>query len=202
MDLWEDYEHGRTPEGRFMKEMDKFECLTQAFGYEQRTFGEKQGLEEFQGLTSKINTPEALGWLKDLQEERAAHFDKRQRRLPVIFVTGMSIDTCVIPASHDDIGDLTASKAVSARLAEDFGLSSVCVRDVLLDASRDQSCSHAHFIQESLQHHCDIPAGLVISLLEPLLTEDRWIIIQDFSLDHMVAFERQVSVALYKSVSN
>ncbi|KAL2284407.1 hypothetical protein FJTKL_08825 [Diaporthe vaccinii] len=176
MDLWEDYEHGRTPEGRFMKEMDKFECLTQAFGYEQHTFGEKPGLEEFQGLTSKIKSPEALGWLRDLQRERAVHFDKRQRRLPVIFVTG----------------DLTASKAISGRLAEDFGWSSVCIRDILLDASRDQSCPHAHFIQESLQYHCDIPAGLVISLLEPLLTEDRWIIVQDFLLDHMVAFERQV----------
>jgi 5'-deoxynucleotidase YfbR-like HD superfamily hydrolase len=100
IDLWEDYEHGRTPEGQFMKEMDKFECLTQAFGYEQRTFGEKQGLEEFQGLTSKIKSPEALGWLKDLQKERTAHFNKRQQRLPVIFISGMLINASLTSASN------------------------------------------------------------------------------------------------------
>ena len=40
-----------------MKEMDKFECLTQAHEYEQRTYGMKD-LREFQSLTSKIQSPE------------------------------------------------------------------------------------------------------------------------------------------------
>lgn len=58
---WEEYEYGKTPEGCWMKEMDKFECLTQAHEYEQRTFGEKD-LDEFQGLKAKLQSPKALEW--------------------------------------------------------------------------------------------------------------------------------------------
>jgi hypothetical protein len=39
----------------------------------------------------------------------------------------MLIDTCLTAASYDEIGDPMASKAVSARLAKDFGLSSVYI---------------------------------------------------------------------------
>ena len=48
-----EYEEGKTAESRFIRDMDKFECMVQAYEYEQRTFGEKD-LEEFQGLSSKI----------------------------------------------------------------------------------------------------------------------------------------------------
>ena len=89
MAAWVDYEDGRTPEARYMREMDKFECLIQAHEYEQRTYGEKD-LDEFQGLSSKIGSPEGMAWLDLLQQERSAHLSKRKRRLPVIFVLGMA----------------------------------------------------------------------------------------------------------------
>ena len=88
MSAWLDYEEGRTAEGRWMREMDKFECLIQAHEYEQRTYGEKD-LGEFQGLTSKITSEEGKAWLSLLQQERKAHLTNRQRRLPIIFVFGM-----------------------------------------------------------------------------------------------------------------
>jgi putative hydrolases of HD superfamily len=69
--------------------MDKFECMVQAYEYEQRTYGEKD-LEEFRGLSSNISSPEGKAWLDLLQQERQAHFSKRKRRIPVIFVIGMS----------------------------------------------------------------------------------------------------------------
>ena len=90
MAVWLDYEEGRTAEGRWMREMDKFECLIQAHEYEQKTYGEKD-LEEFQGLTSKISSPEGKAWLELLQQERSDHLSKRKRLLPVIFVTGMLV---------------------------------------------------------------------------------------------------------------
>lgn len=89
MTAWLDYEEGRTAEGRWMREMDKFECMVQAHEYEQKTYGEKD-LEEFQGLSSKIRSPEGMAWLNLLQQERSAHLSKRKRRLPVIFIAGMS----------------------------------------------------------------------------------------------------------------
>ena len=84
---WLEYEKGETAESQYMREMDKFECMVQAYEYEQRTFGEKD-LEEFQGLSSKIRSPEGKAWLELLQQERQAHSLKRKRRIPVIFFIG------------------------------------------------------------------------------------------------------------------
>ena len=65
---WLEYEEGKTAESRFIPDMDKFECMVQAYEYEQRTFGEKN-LEEFQGLSSKISSAEGKAWLELLQQE-------------------------------------------------------------------------------------------------------------------------------------
>lgn len=54
---WLVYETGKTAEARWVQEMDKLECLIQAHEYEQKTFGEKD-LEEFQGLSQKLSSPE------------------------------------------------------------------------------------------------------------------------------------------------
>jgi hypothetical protein len=86
-DAWLEYEEGRTVEARFVKEGDKLECLIQAHEYEQATFGEKD-LEEFQGLSSKIQSPRGVAVVELLKQERKAHFAKRHVRTPVIFVIG------------------------------------------------------------------------------------------------------------------
>ena len=86
---WLDYEEGTTAEARWMREMDKFECLIQAHEYEQRIYGEKD-LEEFQGLSTKIQSPEGKAWLELLKYERSAHLSKRKQLFPIIFVFGMS----------------------------------------------------------------------------------------------------------------
>jgi 5'-deoxynucleotidase YfbR-like HD superfamily hydrolase len=88
-DAWLEYEEGKTAEARWVRDMDKFECLIQAHEYEQRTYGEKD-FEEFQGLSSRIRSPEGNEWLALLQQERQAHFSKRRWRTPVIFVMGIS----------------------------------------------------------------------------------------------------------------
>jgi putative hydrolase of HD superfamily len=90
---WEEYENGNTPEatpeGRWVREMDKFECMIQAHEYEQSTYGERN-LEEFQGQTKYIHSQEGKDMLELLQQERQAHFQKRSQRTPVIFVKGIS----------------------------------------------------------------------------------------------------------------
>lgn len=55
--LWETHEEGKTPEARWIREMDKFECLVQAHEYEQRTYGEKN-LDEFQGQVAQVDSRE------------------------------------------------------------------------------------------------------------------------------------------------
>lgn len=86
--LWLEYEQGETPEAKWVKEMDKFECLVQAHEYEQKTFGKKD-LNEFQGLLAKIHSKEATQWAEFLSQERNNHLAKRKTRLPVIFIAGM-----------------------------------------------------------------------------------------------------------------
>ncbi len=81
-----------------MKGMDKLECLTQMFGYELETHGKKD-LTEFLSLLPKMNSPEGKKWSELLLEERRSRLDKRQRHLPVIFVTGLylfllKLDAC------------------------------------------------------------------------------------------------------------
>lgn len=88
-DAWLEYEEGKTAEAQWVRDMDKFECMVQAHEYEQSTYGEKD-LEEFQGLSSKIKSSKGKEWLALLQQERQAHFLRRRRRTPVIFVIGIS----------------------------------------------------------------------------------------------------------------
>lgn len=44
--VWLEYEGGETAESRYIRDIDKFECIVQAYEYEQRTFREED-LKEF-----------------------------------------------------------------------------------------------------------------------------------------------------------
>uniref|UniRef100_L2FMT1 Ybr242w-like protein n=1 Tax=Colletotrichum fructicola (strain Nara gc5) TaxID=1213859 RepID=L2FMT1_COLFN len=93
VDAWLDYEEGRTNEGRWMKQMDKLECLIQAKEYEERTYGELGGSGEFQGLSKLVRDPEAKAWADLLNKERNLHLERRGSRLPIVFVTGKSTES-------------------------------------------------------------------------------------------------------------
>lgn len=89
MDLWVEFEEGKTPEAKWMNEIDKFECMVQAHEYEQRTFAEKD-LSEFQGPynAAKVVSPRGLAEVKLLSAEREAHFANRKQQLPLVFLIG------------------------------------------------------------------------------------------------------------------
>ena len=195
---WVDYEKGRTPEARYMREMDKLECLIQAHEYEQRTYGEKD-LEEFQGLSSKISSPEGNAWLDLLQQERSAHLSKRKRRLPVIFVIGMTYlsQLSLIPTST---GEPNVCEMQCARLSEDFGFQHISLEQILVEKSKEQSYRYAAFLRDCLKDEVDIAVDLVISLLESKIEEGiegrGWSLVCGFpnSRDQLLEFERKVSM--------
>lgn len=85
--LWREYEDGTSKEGLWMKQMDKFECLVQAFEYEQGVDNPEE-MAEFQGLRKKLTSDQAIAWSQLLSQERNSWFSSRQRRWPLIFVTG------------------------------------------------------------------------------------------------------------------
>lgn len=186
MEAWLDYEEGRTPEGRWVKEMDKFESLTQAHEYEQQTYGTKD-LREFQGLASKIQSPEGSGWLRLLLTEREAHFLKRNRRLPVVFAPGF-------PSVPD------APIQVSA--ADETWLQCLSLESVIRERSEDPMFLHAEYLRHCLVEGLPIPTDLVVNILDDKIEEgarqDRWTLICGFpaNLESLVEFEKKVRFPL------
>ncbi|RSL85147.1 hypothetical protein CDV31_016605 [Fusarium ambrosium] len=84
--LWFDYENPESPEGSWMKQADKLECVNQAVDYEKQ-FPDLD-LEEFQGLESKITMPDLKLWLTRLQEYRKVYRSEQGQRLPLSVVAG------------------------------------------------------------------------------------------------------------------
>lgn len=67
IELFIEYEEGKTPEALFVKDIDKFELLVQTVEYERRT---KKNLQQFLSVVPKIKSPLILEWVKDVLEER------------------------------------------------------------------------------------------------------------------------------------
>jgi len=198
MAAWVDYKEGRTAEARWMREMDKFECLIQAHEYEQRTHGEKD-LDEFQGLSSKIRSTEGKAWLGLLQQERSAHLSKRKRQLPVIFVTGIACSSW-LSSILTSAGDISVCETQCALLFNESGFQHISFKHILVEKSEDQSYRHVEFLRDCLREEVDISVSLVISLLETKIKEGieerGWSLVCGFStsMDQLLEFERKVSM--------
>jgi len=75
--LWKEYEEGKTPEARFVKDLDRFEMASQALEYERRH--EDKTLDPFyESSIPNIRHPEVAGWADDLLEERENLQKQRQ----------------------------------------------------------------------------------------------------------------------------
>ena len=195
-ELWEEYEKGKTLEARWVRQMDKFDCLVQAHEYEQRTYG-MEDLTEFQGQSGKIDFPTAKEWVAQLQQERDAHLAKRQQRLPIIFVTGVS--------SERSTGDLDAFESISDHVSKVLELPRVSVKELLLEKAADLRYYHSEFIQNCLDKDLDVPASLVVGLLEAKIRQRfeegrKWILVSGFpkNKEHLEEFERKVRLFFLK----
>ncbi|KAL9713846.1 hypothetical protein Ac2012v2_003457 [Leucoagaricus gongylophorus] len=67
--LWHEYEEGKTPEARFVKDLDRFEMATQALEYEKRHNKDLQPF--FDSSIPKLSHSEVKEWGVDLISERA-----------------------------------------------------------------------------------------------------------------------------------
>ncbi|CAG8690222.1 14177_t:CDS:2 [Dentiscutata erythropus] len=68
--LWQEYEDAITKEAKFVKDIDKFEMILQAYEYEQ---SQNKDLEEFFESTKGIFThPEVKSWVEELYKNRKA----------------------------------------------------------------------------------------------------------------------------------
>lgn len=72
---WVAYETVSSLEARYVKDIDKFEMLVQAFEYEQ---AHNVRLDQFWSAVSDIKTDEVTEWCKDLIEQRETYFSNKQ----------------------------------------------------------------------------------------------------------------------------
>lgn len=69
-DLWEEYESQKTREAQFVKDVDRFEMILQAFEYENEE-NRAQGLQEFFDSTDgKFKHPLVKSWVQELYQLR------------------------------------------------------------------------------------------------------------------------------------
>lgn len=199
--LWLEYEDGQTAEAKWVREMDKFDCLIQAHKYEQSTYGEKD-FAEFQGLLAKIHSSEARKWAEILQQEREAHFMRCQQQLPIIFVTGMFCQSMRYFLLRS-IGDSNASKKASAYVSTILNLPYISMNTILHEKAKDKEYRYSKVIHTCIQEHFDIPVSLLVDLLEKEIgnigKQKQWVLVSGFpkDTDELVEFERKV-VALSK----
>lgn len=85
LELWNEYEEGKTRAALLAKQMDKLECIQQAVIYEERT---GKDMSDFMGLKEKVTLPE----LKPLLDTCLQKYDelklRKQANLFVVFVSG------------------------------------------------------------------------------------------------------------------
>ncbi|KAJ5483195.1 hypothetical protein N7530_002441 [Penicillium desertorum] len=175
--LWLEYEQGETPEAKWVKEMDKFECLVQAHEYEQKTFGKKD-LDEFQGLLAKIHSKEAARWAESLCREREDHLTKRKKRLPIIFIT-------------------VACDKIASHVSGELSLSHIPMNQKLRETAQDLEYRHHGIIKNCLDKRFEVPASLVVEVLEneiKAIGGRSWTIVSGFPNDteQLAEFEKKV----------
>jgi 5'-deoxynucleotidase YfbR-like HD superfamily hydrolase len=87
LELWDEYEEGKTRAALLAKQMDKLECIQQAVIYEERT---GKDMSDFILLKEKVTLPE----LKPLLDTCLQKYDelklRRQADIVVVFVSGIA----------------------------------------------------------------------------------------------------------------
>ncbi|CAJ0905374.1 6873_t:CDS:2 [Entrophospora sp. SA101] len=98
-DLWQEYEDGISNEAKFVKDLDKFELILQAFEYEQ---SQNKDLEEFfESTKGKFNHSLVKSWVGELYRKRQKYKNNKQSTNHLI----IGMDVVKKEEIEDDIDD-------------------------------------------------------------------------------------------------
>eukprot|EP01134_Creolimax_fragrantissima_P001385 CFRG1385T1 len=75
-ELWREYEDASTPEALFVKDLDKFEMIVQAYEYEKAEKREGDLQSFFDGTKDVFTTPQVKSWDTELRSRREATLKK------------------------------------------------------------------------------------------------------------------------------
>ena len=76
MELWKEYSERKTPEAKFVKDLDRFEMILQAFEYEKAEENVGRLQDFFESTKGKFQHPMVIKWVEELYEQRQSKIGK------------------------------------------------------------------------------------------------------------------------------
>lgn len=77
-EVWQEYEDGKTPESKFVHDVDKIELLLQMVEYE-RTSKCELDLSEFSWVATRVELPEMKEWAGQILQERKQLWEEYEK---------------------------------------------------------------------------------------------------------------------------
>ncbi|GIZ48184.1 hypothetical protein CKM354_001125700 [Cercospora kikuchii] len=174
LELWNEYEAGKTQVSQLVRQIDKLECMNQAAIYEERS---GQDMEEFMALRSCVTLPELQPWLSVVLQDYEELKSRRKSDTIIVFVSG---------------GPGVGKGTQCTLIAEEFGFCHISVGDLLRKEAASPLSHYGAFITESMQNSVLLPAQLTTYLLRQEMQKAQAQGAQRFLLD---GFPRSVDQA-------
>jgi hypothetical protein len=189
LELWHEYEDGKTETAILVRQLDKLECIHQAVVYEQRS---GRDLSEFMNLKEKVTLPSWQPLLNDCLRKHEEIQARKSNNPVVIFVSGKlnySFLIWLIVLGGPGVGKGTQSML----LAKEFGFRHISVGDLLRDEAARPTSPYKDFIPESIERSILLPAQLTTQLLSQAIGDMRG---QERSMFLLDGFPRSVGQAV------
>ncbi|KAF4895138.1 Uridylate kinase [Colletotrichum fructicola] len=181
-EIWLEYESGETRVARLVRQVDKLECLHQAYMYQKRQKGNSR-LAEFKYLRERMTDP----WLLDQANRILADWEaldaSQTASTGLVFVIG---------------GPGVGKGTQCTRVAKDFDFQHVSVGDLLRQEQDSPGSLFGDFIRESIRNSVIVPPSLTMLLLkeriQSIQSMGKGVLIDGFprSVSQAVAFEQEV----------
>jgi UMP-CMP kinase len=180
--VWQEYEANESEIARLVHEMDKFECLHQAYIYQKR-YRENRSLGEFQSLRDKISDPWLAGQADAILADWAT-IEHRPPSGPIVFIIG---------------GPGVGKGTLCSHLVQEGNYEHVSVGDLLRHEQDSPESVFGDFIRSSIKHSVVVPPSLTLLLLkervQQIQASGKGVLIDGFprSIGQIAAFEKEVS---------
>lgn len=195
--VWLEYEKGESRVANIVHQVDKFECLHQAFIYQRRHRG--NNLSEFRGLRNKITDP----WLAKEADMILTEWDAIEQNTgsntSIIFMIGEQI-LKTIGYRLTLLGGPGVGKGTQcSRITEEFNYEHISVGDLLREEQNRPDSIFCDFIRDSFRDSVIIPPDLSMLLLkdriQTIRSQNKGVLIDGFprSVGQAQAFEQWVS---------
>ncbi|KAL2063204.1 hypothetical protein VTL71DRAFT_5008 [Oculimacula yallundae] len=153
MELWLEFEDGKTKDTQIVRDLDRIECALELFTIEQKQCGKWRDNEMFEDQINKVITGECQRWKDTLVQIRNTFWKNRESYSQIVFL----------------IGPPGAGKTTQgSRLAHKFDICHISAGDLLRQEVARPGSEYAQLISDhiKLKPPQPVPPRLVVDLLE------------------------------------